>query len=159
MSAAARVKHRAHEQTYLVHVSLATHNQWQLLIRKACIVVVCLFQAGGKGERRSKRALQPRIQPLTRRTQACGDHRSCRFPVRTSKASVAVRKQRVEQRETLEQSERSQANRVGNDSWDQTSIQNGPGANASSLHAELVTYVHAGSVLSKLSLAFYLLLA
>ena len=39
--------------------------------------------------------------------------RSCRFPVRTSEASVAVRKQRAEQRETLEQSERSQAHRVG----------------------------------------------
>ena len=50
MSAAARIKHSTHEQTYLVHVSLATHNQWQLFIRKACIVVVCLFQAGGMGE-------------------------------------------------------------------------------------------------------------
>ena len=41
-----------HEQTYLVHVSLC--------IPKACIVVVCLFQTGGGGERRSKRVLQPK---------------------------------------------------------------------------------------------------
>ena len=37
----------------------------------------------------------------------------------TSEASVAVRKQRAEQRETLEQSERSQAHRGGDNSWDQ----------------------------------------
>ena len=48
----------------------------------------------------------------------------------TSEASVVVRKQRAEQRETLEQSERSQANRRGDNSWDRSSIQNGPGANA-----------------------------
>ena len=114
-SAAARVKHSAHEQTYLVHVSLATHNQWQLLIRKACIVAVCLFQAGGR-ENDGRKDLCSRIQALTRKTQAYSDHRYCRFPVRTSEASVAVRKQR---RETLEQSERSQANRVGGISWNQ----------------------------------------
>ena len=41
------------------------------------------------------------IQPLTRRTQAYGDHRSCRFPARISEALVRVRKQRTEQREIL----------------------------------------------------------
>ena len=54
---AARVKHSTHEQTYLVHVSLATHNQWtEFLIRnacivEACIVVVCLFQGENDGRK------------------------------------------------------------------------------------------------------------